>query len=121
VLVSLMKSVHSPTIYRLLIFTNLFNLCVMIICFCFQTFKPVICKSMMTSIMYITIIIYIHFSCPVKKGKATHVTGREGSWGCEIPRVPHSLNNRLTDGGKIISLTLRPSFTPRKIPGTHFY
>jgi hypothetical protein len=30
------------------------------------------------------------------------------------------LNNRLTDGGEVVSLTHRPPFTPRKIPGTHF-
>jgi hypothetical protein len=27
---------------------------------------------------------------------------------------------RLIDGGKIVSTTRRPLFTPRKIPGTHF-
>jgi hypothetical protein len=27
---------------------------------------------------------------------------------------------RLTDGGKVVSPTRRPLFTPRKIPGTHF-
>jgi hypothetical protein len=27
---------------------------------------------------------------------------------------------RLTDGGEIVSLTRRPLFTHRKIPGTHF-
>jgi hypothetical protein len=32
-----------------------------------------------------------------------------------------SLDNRLTDGGKVVSLTRQPPFTPRKIPGTHFY
>jgi hypothetical protein len=31
-----------------------------------------------------------------------------------------SLDNRLTDGGKVVSLTRQPLFTPRKIPGTHF-
>jgi hypothetical protein len=30
------------------------------------------------------------------------------------------LENRLTDGGEIVSLTRRPRFTRRKIPGTHF-
>jgi hypothetical protein len=34
--------------------------------------------------------------------------------------VPHYLDNRLTDGCKVVSLTRRPPFTPRKIPGTHF-
>jgi hypothetical protein len=27
---------------------------------------------------------------------------------------------RVTDGGKVVSTTRRPHFTPRKIPGTHF-
>jgi hypothetical protein len=27
---------------------------------------------------------------------------------------------RLTDGGKVVSPTRRPLFTPRKFPGTHF-
>jgi hypothetical protein len=27
------------------------------------------------------------------------------------------LDNRLTDGGEVVSLTLRPSFTPRKVSG----
>jgi hypothetical protein len=31
-----------------------------------------------------------------------------------------ALDNRLTDGGEVVSLTSRPSFTPREIPGTHF-
>jgi hypothetical protein len=30
------------------------------------------------------------------------------------------LDNRLTDGGEVVSLTHRPPFTPRKMPGTHF-
>jgi hypothetical protein len=30
-----------------------------------------------------------------------------------------TFRNRLTDGGEV-SLTRRPPFTPRKIPGTHF-
>jgi hypothetical protein len=29
-------------------------------------------------------------------------------------------DNRLTDGSEVVSLTHRPAFTPRKIPGTHF-
>jgi hypothetical protein len=31
-----------------------------------------------------------------------------------------SLDNQLTDGGEIVSLTRRPPFNARKIPGTHF-
>jgi hypothetical protein len=29
-------------------------------------------------------------------------------------------DNRLTDGGEVVTLTHWPPFTPRKIPGTHF-
>jgi hypothetical protein len=31
-------------------------------------------------------------------------------------RLPHFLDSRLTDGGKVVSLTRQPRFTPRKIP-----
>jgi hypothetical protein len=30
-------------------------------------------------------------------------------------RFPHFLDKRLTDGGKVVSLTRRPPFKPRKI------
>jgi hypothetical protein len=55
------------------------------------------------------------------KSKAITVTGREDPEGYETSRVPHFLDNQLTDGGEDIRLTIRPPFTPRKIPGTHFY
>jgi hypothetical protein len=35
-------------------------------------------------------------------------------------RSTFSLDNRLTDGGKVVRLTRRPPFIPRNIPGTHF-
>jgi hypothetical protein len=40
-------------------------------------------------------------------------------------RIAHCLDNRLTDGGKVVSPTHRPHFTPQKhyyfsISGTHF-
>jgi hypothetical protein len=56
----------------------------------------------------------------VKKGKSIPVTGRGGPSVCETLRLPHVLDNRLTDGGEVISLKRLPSFTPRNIPGTHF-
>jgi hypothetical protein len=40
--------------------------------------------------------------------------GRGGLRGCETSRLPHFLDNRLTDGGEVFSLTRRPSSTPRK-------
>jgi hypothetical protein len=54
-----------------------------------------------------------------KLGKTVPITGREGPWGCEMSRLPHFLDNRLTDGGEVVSLTRQLPFTPRKIPGTH--
>jgi hypothetical protein len=34
--------------------------------------------------------------------------------------LPHFLDNRLTDGGEVVSLMRRPPFNPMKVPGTHF-
>jgi hypothetical protein len=49
------------------------------------------------------------------------VTGRGGRWGSETSRLPHILDNRLADGCEAVSLTRRPPFTSREIPGTHSY
>jgi hypothetical protein len=46
------------------------------------------------------------------KSKAIPVTDREGPYGCETSRLPHILDNRLTVGGDVVSLTRRPPFTP---------
>jgi hypothetical protein len=58
----------------------------------------------------------------VRKGKDITVTGRGGPYGCDTSRLPHFLDSRLTDGGKVVSLTRRPAavYPLRKIPGTHF-
>jgi hypothetical protein len=53
------------------------------------------------------------------KNKAILVTGRGGLQGCEKSRILHFLDNRLTDGSVVVSLTRRSLFT-RTIPGTHF-
>jgi hypothetical protein len=53
-------------------------------------------------------------------GKAIPVTDHEGPYGYEMTRPPNFLDSRLTDGGEVLNLIHRPSFTPRKIPGTHF-
>jgi hypothetical protein len=47
-------------------------------------------------------------------GKAIPVTGCGGLYGCEMLRIPHCVDNRLTDGGKVVSPTHRPHFTPQK-------
>jgi hypothetical protein len=49
-----------------------------------------------------------------QKKESYRVTGREGPQGCETSRLPHFIDNRLTDGGEIVSLTRRPPFTPQK-------
>jgi hypothetical protein len=41
-----------------------------------------------------------------------NVTCREGQWGRETSRLPHFVENRLTDGDEVVSLTNRPHFTP---------
>jgi hypothetical protein len=46
--------------------------------------------------------------------KAIPVTGRAGLQGYETSRLPHYLDSRLTDGGKVVSLTRRPPFTPQE-------
>jgi hypothetical protein len=59
------------------------------------------------------------------QSKAIPVTGLGGLESCEMLRIPHCLDNRLTNGGKVVSPTHRPDFTPQKhyyiyISGTHF-
>jgi hypothetical protein len=49
------------------------------------------------------------------KGKAIPVTGREGPQGCERSRLPRLLDNRFTDGGKVVSPTHRPHFTYQEL------
>jgi hypothetical protein len=50
-----------------------------------------------------------------KKGKAIPVTGHEGLYDCETSRLPHFLDNRLTDGCKAVSALLL-----ERCSGTHF-
>jgi hypothetical protein len=54
------------------------------------------------------------------KVKKISVTSHEGPQGRETSRLPHFLDNQLTDGGEVVSLIRRPPFTPRKVPSTHF-
>jgi hypothetical protein len=54
------------------------------------------------------------------KGEVTLVRGRGGPWGCETSRLSYLIDNRLTDGGKVVSLSRWSPFNPRKIPGAHF-
>jgi hypothetical protein len=45
----------------------------------------------------------------MSKGKAMPLTGRGGPRGSETSRLPHVLDNRLTEGGEVVSLTRRPA------------
>jgi hypothetical protein len=47
------------------------------------------------------------------KGKAIPLTDREGLHGCETSRIPHLLDNRLTDGRKFVSFLLGIHFCLR--------
>jgi hypothetical protein len=71
-------------------------------------------KCPMGQLIIIIIIIIIII------GNAIPVTGREDPQGFETWRLPHFLDNRLTNGGKVFSLRRRTLSSPRKFPGTHF-
>jgi hypothetical protein len=51
------------------------------------------------------------------------VTGSGDLQHCEMLMISHCLDNQLTDGGKVVSLTQRPRSSPWKhfsASGTHF-
>jgi hypothetical protein len=67
--------------------------------------------------------IIIIFICI--KSKAIPLTGLGGLEGCEMVRIPHYIDNRLTDGGKDVSPTHPQHSTPQKryyflLSSTHF-
>jgi hypothetical protein len=45
------------------------------------------------------------------KDNSIPVTGRGGPYGCETSRFSHFVENRLADGGEVVSLTRRPLYT----------
>jgi hypothetical protein len=45
-------------------------------------------------------LLYFH-TTRIKKEKVIPVTGLGGLYGCEMLRIPHCLDNRFTDGGKV--------------------
>jgi hypothetical protein len=55
----------------------------------------------------------------VKLSTAILVTDLRAPYGCETSRLPHFLENRLIDGGEVVSLKHRPPCISRKITGTH--
>jgi hypothetical protein len=57
----------------------------------------------------------LHFLFVLIKGKGIPVTDRGGPLGCETSKLPHFLDNRLTDGDEAVSLTRRPPLLPGKL------
>jgi hypothetical protein len=56
-----------------------------------------------------------------KQSKAKSVTDRRVPQGCETSRLLRFVENRLTDGREVVSLTRgQAALYPRKILGTHF-
>jgi hypothetical protein len=77
-----------------------------------------------TATVFFLIILQFVVHYVPKKSKAIFVTGRGELQGCEMLRIPHCLDNRLTDCGKVVSPTHRLRSTPQKryfsASGTHF-
>jgi hypothetical protein len=61
------------------------------------------------------ITLHIQFN-RLKKGggKLSLLTGRGSPFVCETSRLPHFVDNRLTDGGEVVSLTCQLPFTPQE-------
>jgi hypothetical protein len=70
-------------------------------------------------IIYVVHVERVQVDIYMNTIKAIHVAGRGGPKVCDTYNLSHFLDNWLTDDG-LVSLTLRPPFTLRKIPGTHF-
>jgi hypothetical protein len=64
--------------------------------------------------LYLHSSISLHSIVPNNLSKAIPVTGHGGPWGCETLRAPYYLDSWVTDGGKVVSLTRRPPFTPQE-------
>jgi hypothetical protein len=77
-----------------------------------------IVSSVSTLLQMDDLVLVIYFITNVAsvngKGKALPVTGREGPYCCKVSTLPHFLDNRLTDGGEVFSLTHRPPLIPRE-------
>jgi hypothetical protein len=72
-------------------------------------------RTHMTMYMYKNIILYVLYIYINMDVYVFFVAGRGGLYGCEMLRIPCCLDNRLTDGGKVVSPTHRPHFTPQNL------
>jgi hypothetical protein len=55
---------------------------------------------------------HIQYLCKKKNKKKYPVTGCGGPDSCDMSKLLHFLDNQLTDGGEVISLTCRQHLTP---------
>ena len=63
--------------------------------------------------------IYIYIYIYIYKGKAVPLQAWSGQEGSRRLRFPDFMTTA-EDGGKVVSLTHRPPFSPGNTPGTHF-
>jgi hypothetical protein len=92
---------------RRLAFNRLYGVISQKIGLCFDTVSPVILTKLFTTFLYFSLFNSV-------KGKVIPVPGRGGPYGCETLRVPQYLDNRITDGSKVVSLMPRPPFTAQE-------
>jgi hypothetical protein len=71
-------------------------------------------NSRFLSILLLLLVLVLLLVILLTKSNANPVTGLGGLWGCEMLSIPHCLDNRLTDGGEVVSPTHLPHFTPQK-------
>jgi hypothetical protein len=105
--------------YRIMLFTIAVKVCQLIEGTQLTACNVFPCKSTSQQVLQRNFTVFSSWVLLVKC-KDVLVTDRGGPLDCETLRLPHFLDNRLTDDGEVVSLTRRPSFTPGKIPGTHF-
>jgi hypothetical protein len=75
----------------------------------------VISNGHYSSELNFTAYIYVkavHKLISKRKSKAIPVTGLGGLQSCEMLRISHCLDNRLRDGGKVVSLRTRHTLLP---------
>jgi hypothetical protein len=75
--------------------------------------KPYFSFVILLSVLWWFRLPFSSVESDIKKGEAIPVTGLGGPHGCETSRLPHFLENPLTDGGEVVSLTLRPYLYPQ--------
>jgi hypothetical protein len=93
----------------------------------FPTYKPSISSVILRLILMPTVVSATQAFAALRnddKGEGLRcknvklplLTGLGGLQSYEMLRIPHCLDHRLTDGGKVVVPTHRPHFTPQQTP-----